>query len=121
MVYVFKNTKSVILTLILLTFVIDLFLANDRSLITLLPLAYIVLSSTNNMKYFAFTFYYILTLDFIKILLPHFFIVLTLLIILPLVFVKKEPLVLSLASLITLKHYLKAEKNIGKYIILYTL
>lgn len=122
MVYIFKNTKSVILALILLTFVIDLFLANDMSLLTLLPLTYIVLSSTNNMKYFAFTlilqniaanmsgmitphgnpqniylfsFYDIPTLDFIKILLPHFFIVLALLIILPLVVVKKEPLTLS--------------------------
>lgn len=122
MVYIFKNTRSVVLALILLTFVIDLFLANDMSLITLLPLTYIVLSSTNNMKYFGFTlilqniaanmsgmitphgnpqniylfsFYDISTLDFIKILLPHFFIVLALLIILPLIIVKKEPLTLS--------------------------
>ena len=122
MVYIFKNTKSVILALILLTFVIDLFLANDMSLITLLPLTYTVLSSTNNMKYFGFTlilqniaanmsgmvtphgnpqniylfsFYDIPTLDFVKILLPHFFIVLALLIILPLIIVKKEPLTLS--------------------------
>jgi len=55
MVYIFKNSRSVILALILLTFVIDLVLANDMSLITLLPLTYIVLSTTNNMKYFAFT------------------------------------------------------------------
>jgi len=34
-------------------------------------------------------------LDFIKILLPHFFIVLLLLIVLPLIFVKKEPLTLT--------------------------
>jgi len=123
MVYIFKDTKSVVLALILLTFIIDLVLANDMSLITLLPLTYIVLSSTNNMKYFAFTlilqniaanmsgmitphgnpqniylfsFYDIPTLDFIKILLPHFFIVLLLLIVLPLIFVKKEPLTLYL-------------------------
>ena len=122
MVYIFKNTKSVILALILLTFVIDLFLANDMSLVTLLPLTYIVLSNTNNMKYFAFTlilqniaanmsgmitphgnpqniylfsFYDISTLDFVKILLPHFFIVLLLLIVLPLIVVKKEPLTIS--------------------------
>lgn len=122
MVYIFKNTRSVILALILLTFIIDLVLANDMSLITLLPLTYIVLSSTNNMKYFGFTlilqniaanmsgmitphgnpqniylfsFYDIPTLDFIKILLPHFFIVLLLLIILPVIFVKKESLTLS--------------------------
>jgi len=128
MVYIFKNSRSVILALILLTFVIDLVLANDMSLITLLPLTYIVLSTTNNMKYFAFTlilqniaanmsgmitphgnpqniflfsFYDIPTLDFIKILLPHFFIVLLLLIILPLIVVKKEPLTLSFDENIT--------------------
>lgn len=119
LVYIFKNTRSVILALILLTFVTDLFLANDMSLITLLPLTYIVLKSTNNMKYFALTlilqniaanmsgmitphgnpqniylysFYNIPTLEFVKILLPHFFIVLLLLIIIPLIVVKKEPL-----------------------------
>lgn len=54
-VSVFKNSRSVILALIMLTFLCDLFLANDMSLITLLPLTYLVLSSTNNMKYFAFT------------------------------------------------------------------
>jgi len=55
MIYFFKNTRSVILSLILLTFVTDLFLANDMSLITLLPLTCIVLKSTNNMKYFSLT------------------------------------------------------------------
>lgn len=138
MVYTFKNTRSVILVLILLTFVIDLVLANDMSLITLLPLTYIVLSSTNNMKYFAFTlilqniaanmsgmitphgnpqniylfsFYNISTLDFVKILLPHFFIILFLLVILPLVFVKKEPLTLCFED----------NKKVDKKVIIYFL
>ena len=123
LIYIFKNTRSIILALILLTFLCDLFLANDMSLITLLPLTYIVLSSTNNMKYFGFTlilqniaanmsgmitphgntqniylysYYNIPTLEFIKILLPHFFIVLLLLFIIPLVVVKKAPLKLEL-------------------------
>lgn len=122
LVFIFKNTRSVILALILLTFLVDLFLANDMSLITLLPLTLIVLKSTNNMKYFALTlvlqniaanmsgmitphgnpqniylysYYNIPTLEFIKILLPHFFIVLALLIIIPLIVVKKEPLKLE--------------------------
>ena len=120
-IYIFKNSRSVIIALILLTFIIDLVLANDMSLITLLPLTYIVLSSTNNMKYYGltlilqniaanmsgmitphgnpqniylFSYYNIPTLDFIKILLPHFFIVLILLVVIPLIVVKKEPLVL---------------------------
>lgn len=119
LIYIFKNTRSVVLALILFTFLCDLFLANDMSLITLLPLTYIVLSSTKKMKYFAFTlimqniaanmsgmitphgnpqniylysFYNIPTLEFIKILLPHFVIVLLLLIIIPIIVVKKEPL-----------------------------
>lgn len=97
----------------------DLFLANDMSLITLLPLTCIVLTSTNKQKYLAFTlilqniaanmsgmitphgnpqnlflysYFNIPTLEFIKILLPQFFIVLIMLILLPIIFVKKEPL-----------------------------
>lgn len=40
-IYVFKNTRSVILALVLSTFMCDLFLANDMSLITLLPLIFV--------------------------------------------------------------------------------
>lgn len=124
-VFVFKNSRSVILALVILTFLCDLFLANDMSLITLLPLTYIVLSSTNNMKYFSFTlilqtiaanmsgmitphgnpqnlylysYYNIPTLEFIQILLPQFFIVLLLLVLFPLLFVKKEPLKLEYSN-----------------------
>jgi len=122
LIYTFKNTRSVILALILVTFVTDLFLANDMSLLTLLPLTYLVLKNTNNMEYFAFTlvmqtiaanmagmitphgnpqniylysYYNVPTLEFIQILLPHFFIVLILLIIIPLFVVKKELFVLQ--------------------------
>ena len=55
----------------------------------------------NPQNIFLFSFYDIPTLDFIKILLPHFFIVLLLLIILPLIVVKKEPLTLSFDENIT--------------------
>ena len=139
-IYTFKNTRSVILALIMLTFVTDLFLANDMSLITLLPLTYIVLKSTNNMKYFAFTlvlqtiaanmsgmitphgnpqniylysFYNISTLEFIKTLLPHFLIVLALLIIIPIVFVKKESLTLIFEG----KN--KIDKKIDIYLVMF--
>ena len=118
-IYIFKNTRSVVLALVLSTFMCDLFLANDMSLITLLPLTCIVLTSTNKQKYLAFTlilqniaanmsgmitphgnpqnlflysYFNIPTLEFIKILLPQFFIVLIMLILLPIIFVKKEPL-----------------------------
>lgn len=121
-IYIFKNTRSVILALIISTFVCDLFLANDMSLITILPLTCLILTSTNNEKYLAFTlilqniaanmsgmitphgnpqnlylysYYNIPTLEFIKILLPQFILVLSLLIILPLIFVKKESLTLK--------------------------
>lgn len=121
-VSIFKTSRTVVWALIMLTFLCDLFLANDMSLITLLPLTYLVLSSTNNMKYFGFTlilqniaanmsgmitphgnpqnlylysYYNVPTMEFIQILLPHFFIVLGLLVILPLIFVKKEPLKLE--------------------------
>lgn len=121
-VNIFKNTRSVILALVLSTFICDLFLANDMSLITLLPLTCIVLTNTKNEKYLAFTlilqniaanmsgmitphgnpqnlylysYYNIPSLEFIKILLPQFFIVLVLLIIIPIIFVKKEPLILD--------------------------
>lgn len=121
-VFIFNNTRSVVLALVLLTFACDLFLANDMSLITLLPLTFIVLQRTGNLKYYSLTLilqniaanmsgmitphgnpqnlylyshYNIATAEFIKILLPQFFIVLLLLIVIPLITVKKEPLKLA--------------------------
>ncbi len=52
----FKNTRSVIMCLIFVTYVSALINANDMSLLTFLPLAYIVLKYTNNQRYIAFTF-----------------------------------------------------------------
>lgn len=110
------------MALVISTFICDLFLANDMSLITILPLTCIVLTAANNEKYLALTlilqniaanmsgmitphgnpqnlylysFYNIETLEFIKILFPQFIIVLLMLIIIPLIFVKKEPLELK--------------------------
>lgn len=52
----FHNRRSVIYALIFGTFLFDMIVANDMSLITFLPLTYIILHQTNNDKYLAFTF-----------------------------------------------------------------
>ena len=52
----FKNTRSIIMGMIFLTYLSAIFNANDMSLLTLLPLSYVVLKYTNNLKYCAFTF-----------------------------------------------------------------
>lgn len=52
----FHTRRSVIYVLVYGTFLFDMIVANDMSLITFLPLTYIVLHSTHNDKYLAFTF-----------------------------------------------------------------
>ena len=52
----FHTSRSVIYVLVYGTFLFDMIVANDMSLITFLPLTYIVLHSTHNDKYLAFTF-----------------------------------------------------------------
>ena len=52
----FKNTRSIIMCLIFITYISALINANDMSLLTFLPLSYIVLKYTNNQRYIAFTF-----------------------------------------------------------------
>lgn len=52
----FKNARSIIMCLIFITYVSALVNANDMSLLTFLPLSYIVLKYTNNLKYLPFTF-----------------------------------------------------------------
>lgn len=52
----FHTRRAVIYSLIFGTFFFDMLVANDMSLITFLPLTYIVLHSTKNDKYLAFTF-----------------------------------------------------------------
>ncbi|MBQ7309387.1 MAG: citrate transporter [Clostridia bacterium] len=51
-----KNTRLCVLTLVYITFIGSMFLANDMALLTFLPLGYLVLSSTGKEKYMAFTF-----------------------------------------------------------------
>lgn len=52
----FKNTRSIIMCLIFITYISAIVNANDMSLLTFLPLAYIVLKYTDNLRYLAFTF-----------------------------------------------------------------
>lgn len=52
----FRTRRAVIFALIFGTFFFDMIVANDMSLITFLPLTYIVLHSTNNDKYLGITF-----------------------------------------------------------------
>ena len=52
----FHTRRSVIYALIFGTFFFDMIVANDMSLITFLPLTYIVLHSTDNDKYLTITF-----------------------------------------------------------------
>lgn len=114
----FKNTRSIIMCLIFITYISAIVNANDMSLLTFLPLAYIVLKYTNNLRYLAFTFimqniasnlggmiapignpqnlyifsfYKISLLEFLKIMaLPTLFALI--LIVAVCMFIKKEPL-----------------------------
>lgn len=56
MISLFHNRRTVIYALVLGTFFFDMIVANDMSLITFLPLTYLVLHKTKNDKYLAFTF-----------------------------------------------------------------
>ncbi len=50
------NVRASILALVYITFIGSMLIANDMALLTFLPLGYIVLVSTKNEKYMAFTF-----------------------------------------------------------------
>ena len=52
----FKTARSIVLTLLFITYVSALINANDMALLTFLPLSYLVLSYTGQTKYLAFTF-----------------------------------------------------------------
>lgn len=51
-----KNARLCVLTLVYITFIGSMFLANDMALLTFLPLGYLVLTTTEKEKYMAFTF-----------------------------------------------------------------
>ncbi len=136
----FHNRRTVIYALVFGTFLFDMIVANDMSLITFLPLTYIVLHSTKNDKYLAFTFimqtiaanmggmitpygnpqnlylysyYHINTLEFFSILLPQS-ITVAILLYICCHFIENKPLKLRKNSKIILH-----EKNICIYIILF--
>ncbi|MBQ3048124.1 MAG: hypothetical protein IJD48_03830 [Clostridia bacterium] len=52
----FKTARSIILTLVFITYVSSLINANDMALLTFLPLSFVVLKYTGQTKYMAFTF-----------------------------------------------------------------
>lgn len=137
----FRTRRAVIYALVYGTFFFDMIVANDMSLITFLPLTYLVLHSTNNDKYLAFTFimqtiaanmggmitpygnpqnlylysfYNIDTLEFFGVLLVQSITVALLLFLGCLIFVKNEEL--------TLKNNEKFEidkKRLAVYIVLF--
>lgn len=117
----FRTRRAVIFALVFGTFFFDMIVANDMSLITFLPLTYIVLHSTNNDKYLSITFilqtiaanmggmitphgnpqnlylyefYHIETLEFIGVLLIQSLVVAVMLII-ACMFIKNDKLVLK--------------------------
>ena len=121
MISLFHDRRTVIFALVFGTFFFDMIVANDMSLITFLPLTYLVLHKTKNDKCLAFTFimqtiaanmggmitpygnpqnlylysyYNIPTLEFITILLTQSIIIAVLLAIC-ISFVKNEPLKLK--------------------------
>lgn len=50
------NTRSAVLSLVYITFIGSMLIANDMALLTFLPLGYLVLSETSNKELMAFTF-----------------------------------------------------------------
>ncbi len=113
------NTRSAVLTLLFITLIGSMLIANDMALLTFLPLGYFVLSSTGNEKHMAFTFImqniaanlggmltpfgnpqnlYLYTKfnipngEFVTIMLVPFLLSIVLITVTTLIFVKKEPL-----------------------------
>ncbi len=52
----FRNTRYSILALVYITFIGSMLIANDMALLTFLPLGFLVLSTTGEKRYMAFTF-----------------------------------------------------------------
>ena len=55
-VQIFKNARLSVLTLVYITFIGSMLIANDMALLIFLPLGYYVLRKTRKEKYMAFTF-----------------------------------------------------------------
>ncbi len=117
-----KNAKLCVLTLIYITFIGSMILANDMALLTFLPLGYMVLTTTRKQKYMAFTFvmqniaanlggmitpfgnpqnlyiyskFNIPTMEFMGIMLLPFIVSVTVITVCCLIFVKAEPMQVS--------------------------
>ncbi len=118
-VQLFKNARMSVLSLVYVTFIGSMFLANDMALLTFLPLGFLVLTATGKNKYMAFTFimqniaanlggmltpfgnpqnlylyskFSIPTLEFMAIMAPPFILSITLITLCCFIFVKPEPL-----------------------------
>ncbi len=116
------NTRAAVLTIVIITFVGSMLIANDMALLTFLPLGYYLLSSTGKEKYMAFCFimqniaanlggmltpfgnpqnlylytkFAIPTGEFLKIMLAPFLLAVSLIVILCLIFVKKEAIMVE--------------------------
>ncbi len=115
----FKNTRYCILALVYITFIGSMLIANDMALLTFLPLGFLVLTTTGEKRYMAFTFvmqniaanlggmltpfgnpqnlylyskFEIPTLEFMGIMAPLFVIAVALITLCCFVFVKSQPL-----------------------------
>ena len=118
-VQIFKTARTGVIALVYITFIGSMLIANDMALLTFLPLGYLVLTTTKNEKYMAFTFimqniaanlggmltpfgnpqnlflytkFNIATHEFISIMFLPFIISIVLITLCCCIFVKKEPL-----------------------------
>ena len=118
----FRNIKYCVLSLVYITFIGSMLIANDMALLTFLPLGYFILDATKQQKYMAFTFImqniaanlggmltpfgnpqnlYLYTKfnipngEFVSIMLPPFVISVVIITVCCLVFVKSEKLSLE--------------------------
>lgn len=141
-VELFRNARLCILSLVYITFIGSMLIANDMALLTFLPLGYYVLHTTHKEKYMAFTFimqnisanlggmltpfgnpqnlylyskFNIPTGEFVLIMLPPFLLSIALITLCCIVFVKPESLRLS-----NKKIYL-SHRRTGAYLLLFAL
>ena len=121
-VQLFKNAKISVLALVYITFLGSMLIANDMALLTILPLGFLVLTTTGKQKYMVFTFimqniaanlggmltpfgnpqnlylytkFNIPTMEFMGIMTPPFILSVVLITVCCCIFVKAEPLELE--------------------------
>ena len=118
-VQLFKNARMAVLALVYITFIGSMLIANDMALLTFLPLGFLVLNTTGERKYMAFTYimqniaanlggmltpfgnpqnlylysyFNIPTMEFMQIMAPPFVLAVILITLCCIIFVKPEPL-----------------------------